>query len=99
MNKLKAITDIYNDRQDEFEIIRSVMHGNGLKLEIYYKFGRVKGLRSSMGFYEWLGNPQYKVVEILNIVVGNLFVYKPYPYVKSFKPVEEIIDYLYEAVK
>jgi len=95
MNKLKAITDIYNDRQDEYQIHRKELHSFG-----YIKIRKVGMSWSSaeiIGFYEWLWNGKYKVFGTLKIDEFELMLVIDSSMLEN--ETEEIIDYMYKAVK
>jgi len=108
MNKLKAITDIYNSRQDKYRIRcinKNVITKNfdvefEYKKDDEYRDGDKYGVMiHPIGFYEWLINPKYGVMEVF--VINYLMLIDKSNPNKSIvhKSAEEIVDYLYNEVK
>jgi len=96
MNKLKAITDIYNDRQDEYKVDEILKgHFGTYKVKINGKH-QITFYKEWIGFYEFLFNPKYGVFEVFGIdSLDNIYN----EYIWLNKSTEEIIDYMYKAVK
>ncbi len=101
-NKLQEIVDVYNDRQDKYDV-KSILHFNGwYRVHIDIKRDDsivvVDQRIPVIGFYEWLFNPKYRVLETLNIMT-LLNITKGIGFQILIREPEEIIDYIYRGVK
>jgi len=64
------IKEYYNDKQDEYKITYFKLNDDEISncIEIVYK----DMLKEIIGFYEWLFNPRYKVLEVFGIINDNM---------------------------
>lgn len=96
--KLKAITDYYNNGQEEYEIMdMDIGDWSIVDVSHYEKNG--DQTCDTIGFYEFLFNPKYKVFEVLfpeKEFAGETSTYK-YMCV-DLGTTEEIINYIYKEI-
>ena len=95
--KLQEIVNVYNDKQDEWYIIRF-----DKECEIHISIPdetsvvKYRDIGSEwIGLYEWLFNPKYRVLEVFKIVMTSSILTFDIDLNFKIKQPEEIIDYIY----